>query len=165
MDAYNLTPKGPEENERWVDQIASSIERSRLSFRSRREIRIRLKHGEVWGVVETNKLVAFLFATPLTEQITEIHAAYTTPNHRNQGLFSRLLRLYTEHNNKKQLFAVVLKEQFARHLMHNHGFQKISPESISWSLRWEIACNRMYPYRILSTIKTAATSNPTYLIR
>lgn len=166
MDKYNLNTNKQDELSQWAKAISNSTQNdSTLSYRSKQEVKQRIKNSEVWVASDDSKFIANIFATKLTKNITEIHGAYTKPAYRGQGVFSDLLNMYATNNPNKKLLAVVIKKRFKNYLVENKQFQEINISTLPINTKLEIIKNRLYLQRLWEVCRNIITENPHYLLR
>jgi hypothetical protein len=166
MDKYNLTTNDQDVLNNWAKTISKSIQNDpTLSYRSNREVKKRIKNGEVWVASDDSKYIASIFTTKLTKSIAEIHGAYTKPVYRGQRVFSDLLDMYAASNPNKTLLAVVIKNRFKNYMVKSKQFREVNMSSLSMNTKLQIIKNRLYAKRLWEVCQNIIKENPHYLLR
>jgi GNAT superfamily N-acetyltransferase len=133
-----------------------------LSYRTKKEIKREIKRGGVYLASIGDQPVSFVFLSPLGGDFWEIGAAYTSPSHRRQGIFSQLLD-YLQSLGKKNLLTVTFHD-YAVKIFQKSDFQSIPLSRLPLSVKIIFIFKRFRLKRLFSIFKFYQTSKPTYLL-
>jgi N-acetylglutamate synthase-like GNAT family acetyltransferase len=134
-----------------------------LAHRSYREVLRHVRRGEVIAGYVNGVLVTFLFATPLSRDVVELHSFLTFPEFRQRGYGVQFLKqLFAD--QKATYLAVTFHEQMRRMLLAL-GFREGKLNELPPRARLLFLVHRLKLRRLISVVSFMRKSRPIYLIK
>lgn len=134
-----------------------------LSYRSLLEITSFIKNQELYTLCDNHELVSFLFATPLTTEMMELHSLFTYLKFRRQNYMRTLLEQVLR--DEKGSFLAVTFHSYTKILLSQLGFREISFSDISYKARFSFLKKRLSVKRLLSIFNYMKKSKPIFLLK